>query len=440
MLAILLLAGSSAIEEETAVHAQDPRMEIFNGVNQVRANYGLPPYQWDATLAAAAQNQANFMAANNIYSHSGAGGSTPQTRALAAGYAGRANENIVGGTQLTPRQGVTWWVNSPTHFNTMISNQYIHAGVGYAVGHDQNFYALVVGVPSDGLPAGALPSTNDTVDAPAVRVDPITLSAPNEDGSIIHTVLEGHTFWAIAARYEITIDELFLYNNLNNESTIHPGNTLTIRLADGAEPPPTPTPPATHIIRDGETPWTIAATYRLTLDEFYWLNGIDEYDILHPGNEVKIRLVPGEEPPPTPTPQLAHEVRTGDTLWGISIRYGLGLNDLLAYNGLAENAVLSIGDLLLIVAPTPIPTETPIPTATQPPTATAVPPTFTPIPQPTTTLQAVVKRSNNPNPTIQPTVTPEPSSLQKGMSTGAFVLGFGLVALAGIGFFFFRRQ
>ena len=439
MLAFLLLANSSIVGQRTAVQAQDPRTEIFNSVNQVRANYGLPPYQWDAMLAAAAQSQAEYMAANNIYSHSGAGGSTPQTRALAAGYAGRANENIVGGTDLTPRQGVTWWINSPTHFNTMISNQYIHAGVGHAVGHGQNFYALVVGVPSDGI-AATLPKTNDTLDAPAVRVDPITLTSPNEDGSIIHTVLEGHTFWAIAARYEITIDELFLYNNLNNESTIHPGDTLTIRLADGAEPPPTPTPPATHIIRDGETPWTIAATYRLTLDEFYWLNGIDEYDILHPGNEVKIRLVPGEEPPPTPTPQLAHEVRTGDTLWGISIRYGLGLNDLLAYNGLTENAVLSIGDLLLIVAPTPIPTETPLPTATHPPTATAVPPTITPLPQPTTTLPAVVKRSSNASPTIQPTITADSSTLQKGMSTGAFVLGFGLVALAGIGLIFFRRQ
>jgi uncharacterized protein YkwD len=129
LLAMLLMAIGDP-HSAASVNAQaGPTSEILRLVNQVRAGYGLSPLVWDGTLAAAAQNQANYMATSNIYSHTGAGGSSPQTRALAAGYPGHATENIVGGTNLTPSQGVIWWQNSAIHFNTMISQRYIHAGV-----------------------------------------------------------------------------------------------------------------------------------------------------------------------------------------------------------------------------------------------------------------------------------------------------------------------
>ena len=141
---ILVTSGSPSRPTSISAQAGSPA-EILRLVNQVRTGYGLPPFVWNGTLASAAQVQANYMATNNVYSHTGAGGSTPQSRALTAGYPGHATENIVGGTNLTPSQGVIWWQNSAIHFNTMISQSYIHAGVGFAQGHDQNFYALVVG-------------------------------------------------------------------------------------------------------------------------------------------------------------------------------------------------------------------------------------------------------------------------------------------------------
>lgn len=351
--------------------AQDPASQVFQLVNQVRANYGLVGFTYNGRLAAAAQEQANWMAVNVQYVHNH-DGSTPQTRAQAAGYAGRVSENIVGGTDLTPQQGVTWWQNSPTHFNTMISTRYTEAGVGVAYGADQNFYVLVVGNPSDAPPP--LQQSAQPESAPAF-VAPIVLAAPGADGSIVHTVLTGQTLWAIAARYGVPLETLLLYNNLNEDSFLQPGDKLLIQLAEGQSPPPTPTPPATHIVREGETAWTIAARYRITLGELLWLNGLTEESILHPGDEVVIRLLPGQTPPPTPTPQLAHIVRRGDTLWDIAIQYGLTLDALLALNGLEQNALIREGQALFIRAQaTAIPTITPtIPlTATPPPTATAV--------------------------------------------------------------------
>ena len=368
-LAVLLIAKGDPHGAATVNAQAGPASEILRLVNQVRAGYGLPPFIWDGTLAAAAQNQANYMAASNIYSHTGAGGSSPQTRALSAGYPGQATENIVGGTNLTPSQGVIWWQNSAIHFNTMISQRYIHAGVGFAQGNDQNFYTLVVGVPSD---QAASSTFNVPVpgDETLAAVAPIQLAEPGEDGGIKHIVGSGHSFWAIAARYEIPLEQLYLFNNFTEDSVINPGAVVIIRLADGQEPPPTPTPPASHVVRQGDSLWTIAAWYKLSLEELLWLNSMEEDSLVQEGDEVRIRLLPGEQPPATATPQTSHIVQAGDTAWGISVLYGLALEQLLSFNSLTENSVLNIGDKLF-VAPSPTPTETPRATATPPATATA---------------------------------------------------------------------
>ncbi len=434
---VLLAAGS--MSGSTAVIAQSPTGEILNLVNNLRASYGLPGYTYNPTLAAAAQNHANWMAETAIYSHTGAGGSSPQTRANAVGYPGYVTENIVGGTRLTPQQGIAWWRNSSVHFNTMISPRYTEAGVGFAQGHDQNFYVLVVGRPDSAPPAAQRTDEVTYLNIPFF-VEPIPVSAPRDDGSVWHVVGNGHTLWAIAARYEVTIAQIMLYNSLGENATINPGDELLIVLAEGQEPPPTPTPPATHRVRRGESAWVIAANYNINLAEFLWLNQMEMEDTLQPGEEVKIRLLPGEEPPPTPTPQLAHIVRSGDTLWGVALRYGLSLEQLLNFNGLADSAMIFIGQELLIVPPTPTVTPTPEPTWTMtPPPATAVPASATPsLPNPTSTPTAQTIAA------LAPLATPPPDNtaadLGQMVGIGAMALAIGLVLIAGIGYIYWQRE
>jgi LysM repeat protein len=419
LFALTLAAGFSRTGR-----TQSSGAEVLQLINQLRAGYGLPPFQWDANLAVAAQWQADFMASNNIYSHVG--------RALAAGYNGHATENIVGGSRLTASQGVTWWRNSATHFNTMISDRYIHAGVGVATGHDQNFYTLVVGVPDASVAGSSARNVAAPSDELLAPVAPVMIAAPRVDGSIVHTVGPGQSFWAIAARYEVPLEQLDLFNNLSEESVINPGDVLTIRLAEGQEPPPTPTPPLTHRVREGDSLWTIAAWYNLSLPELLWLNGIQEDSLVSPGDEVRIRLNPGELPPPTATPPLAHVVQAGDTLWGIAVRYGLELDEMLAFNELNQNSVLSIGQVLLIVEPTATPTATIPATPTRLPTATGTPTAIATVTPPAAAKVAFV---------VEPTPVPQPSP---GTSPVAgvvgFVVGAGLVAGALAAIAYLRRS
>ncbi len=400
-----------------------PTNDILQLVNQVRAEYGLPPVSYNASLATAAQNHANFIAANAIYSHIGVNGSTWQDRAEAAGYTGYAGENLVGGTRLTPQQGVTWWRNSAVHFSNMLNPRWTEAGVGFAIGSGQNFYVMVFGTPNDAPPPR---ESQQVVDVPFI-VAPIELAQPNEDGSIIHTVLEGHTLWAIAARYEVSLADLYLFNGMNEDSVLNPGDKLTIRLADGQPPPPTPTPPVSHIVREGESLWSIAANYKTDLATLLWLNGLPDDAVVHPGNEIKVRLLPGEAPPPTPTPQLTHIVTSGDTAWGIALQYGLTLDQLAAFNNISPDTLLQIGQELIIRPPTatPEPTPTPEPTSTPEVVQLAAAPTLTPSPTVATTAIAMAAPK-------------APVEEEKGrdwgnlLGFGALIGGLALALLAGV--------
>ncbi len=397
--------------------------EILQLVNAVRAEYGLAPVAFNAQLAAAAQGHANFIATEGIYSHYGVNGSTWQDRAQAAGYPGWAGENLVGGTRLTPQQGVTWWRNSAIHFSNMLNPRWTEAGVGFAVGNGQNFYVMVFGTQSEGPPPRA---QQQVVDVPFI-VAPIELAAPNPDGSIVHTVLEGHTFWAIAARYEVPIADLYLFNGMNEDSVLNPGDKLTIRLADGQPPPPTPTPPTTHTVREGESLWTIAAAYRTDLDTLLWLNGVTIDHVVYTGDQVKVRLGEGEAPPPTPTPQQSHIVRAGDTAFGIALQYGLSLDELLAFNKLSADTLLQIGQELLIRPPTPTPEPTPTATPTLTPVAVALAPSAFRAASPTPTRAPTAVA-------IADTVETDSDGMDWGnvLGIGAMVVGLVLTVAAGV--------
>jgi LysM repeat protein len=88
---------------------------------------------------------------------------------------------------------------------------------------------------------------------------------------------------------------------MTEDSMLHPGNEVIVRLAEGQSPPPTPTPRSTHIIKAGHSLWLIAALYDLTLEQLLELNGLTTDSVIRPGEELIIRL-PTPTPPPTETP------------------------------------------------------------------------------------------------------------------------------------------
>jgi uncharacterized protein YkwD/LysM repeat protein len=429
-LLLLVIILTLTLAGQSTVNAQgDPASEMLQIVNEYRASLGLPAFQYNGALAAAAQRHANWMAANVIYSHTGDGGSTPLSRATAAGYVGYVVENIVGGTGMSPNHGLIWWQNSPIHLNTLVSTRYYEAGTGFATNGIQNMYVLVVGRQSGASP----PPSNSPPDTAAqpIFVTPIELSEPLEDGSIVHAIQQGQAMWTIAAYYDVDLDYLYLINNFTLDDVLHPGDEVTVRLADGQSPPPSPTPAFSHIVREGDSAWAIAGRYGITVDDFFLFNSLDPDSTMQPGDEVIIRLAEGQSPPPTPTPRTTHIVRDGDSAWTIAAIYGLTVDQLLALNNMSSDTVLRPGDELTIRQPIAAPT---------PQHAGSTPRAITETPSP---AEAVVENAPSPSPIAlaaaislvtppQPVPSPPLASYEAARNNGGSGAGWLLVIALGL--------
>ena len=196
-LVIIICLVTTGTQPATAQSSDQYRLVEL--VNQLRAEYGLSPYQIDPALMAAAQSHSEWAASVGNHSHTGPGGSTPKDRAIAAGYGGgsdvRVSENIYWGTNATPDNAVAWWRTSEIHFRGMTSTNYVHIGTGAAYSNGVGYFTLnfgyIYGTP---LPESPPPESDDTEPART----PIELAEPNEDGSVIHVVQEGQTLWEIA--------------------------------------------------------------------------------------------------------------------------------------------------------------------------------------------------------------------------------------------------
>jgi LysM repeat protein len=188
-----------------------------------------------------------------------------------------------------------------------------HIGAGYASDGRHDYYVLLVAKPSVSTASSAGESSSSTSDSsgtggdssddyadeytppspvPVVMV-PVVRSEPGLDGSIVHEVKQGQTAWTIAAVYGIDLVDLVNLNHLGPKAIVKPGDRLIIKLGEGQA---VPTAPADHIVQEGETAWTIAAMYGLTLDDFLQINNIDRSTVLYPGDDVLIR-----DPEPTAT-------------------------------------------------------------------------------------------------------------------------------------------
>ena len=248
--------------------------DLIAEVNALRSTYGLPPLEVNANLMAAAQSHSDYQAAINSITHSGPGGSRPHDRAVGAGYGGGAqvfiSENIAGGVNLSVSTTVYNFWSDDLHMNTMINPQYRHIGAGVSFNGDWVFYTIDVGFIS-GQP-GSNPGTGSTQTPgktatkpvnPAEYVFGVQTATPNPDGSVVHVVRQGQSLWSIATAYGIKIDDILRMNKLAPTPNIWPGDKLVIAptYTPTVAPTETVTPvPPTETPQPTRTPLPPTAT------------------------------------------------------------------------------------------------------------------------------------------------------------------------------------
>lgn len=241
--------------------------DLFGRLNNLRAQQGVPGYSQNGALAAAAQQQAQWIVDNGTVVHTHPDGSGPRTRALAAGYPSvQVSENIYGGTNANADTAWTFWLNSAIHFQGMVSTNYQEVGIGIAHGGWGSAYVMVFGGVGAPPPAPGGSSAGGG-QAAAAAGPPAYVGGVDEHGNIKHIVQPGDTLGDIALIYGYTWSDLpymMQLNGLSDVRDLEVGSTFlvppqagTYTPAPGGNPPtdapageapaseatPTPLPP-----------------------------------------------------------------------------------------------------------------------------------------------------------------------------------------------------
>jgi LysM repeat protein len=294
------------------------RSELILAMNTLRVSHGLPPLIEDPIINAVAQATADTMAANNMSWHIG----DVRGRIAAAGYGGGAKvwatENFAVGYNSSIDEIMQAWAD-PEHMRPAVNPAYCHVGAGVSQTGDGRTYYILQAAYTSGQacgeykPApGADPGPGADAPPPVSQIIiPVKIATPDIDGRIYHIVRSGQSFWSIAIAYQITIKDLEIWNNLSRDNDLIVGQKLFIP-SSSTEGYATPTPVGMVLL----------AT---------------------PDAEGKI----------------IHEVQPYQALITISNAYFVTLERLLSLNGLQADWPLQIGQELLIdpgnVTPSPTP-------------------------------------------------------------------------------------
>ncbi|MBD2872708.1 LysM peptidoglycan-binding domain-containing protein [Paenibacillus arenilitoris] len=92
-----------------------------------------------------------------------------------------------------------------------------------------------------------------------------------------------------------------------------------------------------HVVQRGDTLYRMSQRYGVTVNEIAAANGIDNQNALVVGQSVII-----------PTEAASHTVLSGETLWLIAQRYGVTIQELAAANRITNPALINTGQTLVI--------------------------------------------------------------------------------------------
>lgn len=150
----------------------------------------------------------------------------------------------------------------------------------------------------------------------------------------------GATLSELAIEYNTTIARLVELNNIANPNLIYAGNTLIVPIGDGSSN----TSPSTtiYVVKSGDTLWQIAQNYKTTVSAIASINNIPNVNLIHPGQILNI---------PTSNYDMSHTlyiVKRGDTLWGISRRFGVSIAKIIMLNRISNPNLIYPGNVLRI--------------------------------------------------------------------------------------------
>ena len=149
-----------------------------------------------------------------------------------------------------------------------------------------------------------------------------------------YTIRPGDSWWSIANRFGMDMYQLAQLNGMSINNVIHPGQKIKVKgtIKNGAKPVKNNNT-SSYVVKPGDSWWSIAAKYGLSMYTLASRNGKTIYSMLHPGDKL---TVIGQT-------SRTYAVRRGDTLSNIANRLGQSVYKLAQNNNITNINLIYVG-------------------------------------------------------------------------------------------------
>lgn len=191
-----------------------------------------------------------------------------------------------------------------------------------------------------------------------------------------YIVQSNDTYWKISQKYSVDINTLLKVNNATESSTLYVGQEIIVPDGENF---------FYYDVKSGDTAWLISQKFKVSLKDLLSINNLGESSMLYVNQKIKIPIltentttnststttntIPTTDANTditniTPTTQTNtesftyYQVKSGDTGWIISQKFGVALKEFLSINNLTETSPLYVNQNVKIPKTTQTTTST----------------------------------------------------------------------------------
>lgn len=257
-----------------------------------------------------------------------------------------SDPNVGGGTSLDPTPAPE--IDEPTTPTETVPASEIEgtSETGYPATEEivEEETAVVAEQPAEETAEETASETTEQAVAEAETTNETTTSAecPKD-----HVVQPGENLFRIGLQYSLSWVTLAQYNSITNPNNITVGQTIKIPCEGTTPPPVQPTPPPDNVtyytVQSGDNLFQIGLKFGVSWVEIAEANGLVNPNQVYAGQVLKIPTSA-----PGPRPEFTHVVKLGETVYSISVQYGVPAAVIAEANNLEYPYVIYAGQTLII--------------------------------------------------------------------------------------------
>ena len=109
-------------------------------------------------------------------------------------------------------------------------------------------------------------------------------------------------------------------------------------LVGGAEFEDTRNVIAEYMVEEGDSLWSIADQFNISLNTILWANDLNKNSLIKPGQKLVILPISG----------VIHHVKSGDTISGVAQTYEGKAEEVISFNRLSDEGDIFVGDIVIV--------------------------------------------------------------------------------------------